>query len=199
MTRSRRNRLAFLLPACLWASGCQTPPRAIAPTNTDVLAELANAHVPMQPFGRVQRTDDALVIAVERNGAEQVSSVDLPKASRVFGVIANLPQQTAREMRVWLWRGPIPSPPTDWIDITGEVTPLGARRGYRIAFRDISAEPALRAWSQGDATVRAATLAVHPHDNGFAVGFVAPAAMGAPYSLGAGVPGSTVYAIRLGR
>jgi hypothetical protein len=51
------------------------------------------------------------------------------KASRIFGVVVNLPERTVRTMRVWLWRGTPPISANDWIDITGNVTPLDNDRG----------------------------------------------------------------------
>jgi hypothetical protein len=156
------------------------------------MAETARGQVPMLPLGRLQRAGDSLTINLEREW------VDLLKASRILGVVVNQPEQTVRMMRGWLWRGATPSD-LDWIDITGEVTPLGEGRGYRIAFRDFSGEPALQRWARGDSKVKPAILTVHPHDNGFAIGFGLQRPIGTPFRIGVGAPGSTIYAIRFGR
>jgi hypothetical protein len=161
-------------------------------------AETAAGAVPMLPLGRLDRAGDGLTITFQPGSTNEAGWADLLKASRIFGIVVNLPEQTVRTMRVWLWRGAAPSSAKDWIDVTGNVTQLDNGRGYQITFRDISGEPALQHWARGEATARPAILTVHPHDNGFAIGTSEPAT-GGRFRVGVGVPGSTIYAIRFGR
>jgi hypothetical protein len=189
-------RLLYLGAALLVGGACRATPPALAPSST-VMAETARGQVPMLPLGRLQRAGDGFSITSERGNSREVPWVDLLRASRILGVVVNQPDQTVRTMRVWLWRGPTPRA-SDLVDITGEVTPLGDDSGYRIAFRDLSGEPVLQRWARGEGTGRPAILTVHPHDNGFAIGFGLQRPIGTPFRIGVGAPGSTIYAIRFG-
>jgi hypothetical protein len=108
------------------------------------------------------------------------------------------PDFGARLTRVWLLRGPQPTEPTDWIDVTGEATAQQGG-GYRIAFRDISGDETFRSWLKGDEQNAPARMILHRHDNGFGIDAPADQAASSQIALACGVPGSSIYAVRLGR
>jgi hypothetical protein len=105
---------------------------------------------------------------------------------------------TPPDAHVWLWRMQRPGEPSDWIDVTGSVTPAGHDGGYRIAFRDFSADRTFQRWVQGD-TKPPANLTLHRHDNGFGIEIAPEQAARSQFAVIFGSPGAALYAVRLGR
>jgi hypothetical protein len=162
-----------------------------------VFAETAIGQVPLPLFGTVQRSGEML--AIKPGGADAVAWERLPKALRILGLLVNLPNVAAANLRVWLWIGPTPSNSGDWIDVTGAMTPLTQSNGYRVAFRDISGDTNFQHWLRGEAGAALSTLSLHRHDNGVGFDMATSQAAISPLAVGVGVPGLDVYVVRLAK
>jgi hypothetical protein len=164
-------------------------------STTAVLAETPNGSVPMTLFGRLGLNNSTLSFTAESRRAPQPRWDKLPTTQRIYSVLVG--HDAARAgMRVWLWRGRMPTVSNGWVEVTGHISLVSSQSMYRIEFRDFSGET-LEQWRHGDARVLPVQLNMFKYGNGFAIDASAEP-LTSEFAVGFSEPGSMVYVIRLG-
>jgi hypothetical protein len=150
--------------------------------DTDVVADTATGDVAMIAVGK---------LGIGGELSLPLSTTELQKASRVFGVRVRQGPIRMAKAQVWLCRE---QPPGGCILIGREAEPEG--QGYRIAFRDFTADPSYQHWKDDRSTSR---LLLHSHDRAWALDVAPDKSEKQSFLIVVGAPGAEGYAVRLAR
>jgi hypothetical protein len=146
-----------------------------------VVADTATGNIAMVAVGK---------LGIENQPSLPRSTAELPKARRIFGVWVPQGLISMTTAQVWLCRE---QPLDGCINIGGEAETEG--RGYRIVFRNFTADPGYENWKS------TSPLLLHSHDQAWALDVVAHGSDSEKRSfvIVVGAPGAEGYAVRLAR